>query len=137
MPVDAVEPLTIGAVSKRTGCNIETIRYYEKIGVLPKPARRGSGYRSYTDADVRRLMFVRRARELGFSIDEVRALLRLADQQEPSCDAARALAVHHLADVRRKIRDLRAIERVLAETAVRCERGEVPGCPLLELLATR
>jgi len=130
------EPLTIGALSKRTGCNIETVRYYEKIGVLPQPRRRRSGYRTYADDDVRRLTFVRRARELGFSLEEVKALLRLADEQEPSCGNARDLAVHHLAEVRRRIRDLRAIERVLAETATRCAREEGPGCPLLDLLAT-
>jgi MerR family mercuric resistance operon transcriptional regulator len=129
------EPLTIGALAKRTGCNIETIRYYEKIGVLPKAIRRDSGYRAYTDQDVKRLTFVRRSRDLGFSIEEVKALLRLADEKEPSCESARDLAIHHLGDVRRKIRDLRSIERVLADTAARCERGEVPGCPLLELLA--
>jgi MerR family transcriptional regulator, mercuric resistance operon regulatory protein len=129
------EALTIGALAKRTGCNVETIRYYEKIGVLPQPERRGSGYRSYSASDVHRLAFVRRARELGFSIDEVRTLLRLADQLEPSCEKAHGLAVTHLADVRKKIADLSAIEGVLAETAARCERGEVPGCPLLDLLS--
>jgi MerR family mercuric resistance operon transcriptional regulator len=129
-------PLTIGALSKRTGCGVETIRYYEKIGVLPTPARRGSGYRSYAVEDVRRLAFVRRARELGFSLEEVRALLRLADQQEPSCETVRELAVHHLAEVQKKITDLRAIADVLADTAARCERGEAPGCPLLDMFAT-
>jgi MerR family transcriptional regulator, mercuric resistance operon regulatory protein len=135
MSVISATPLTIGTLAKRTGCNIETIRYYEKIGVLPKATRRDSGYRAYTDQDVKRLTFIRRARELGFSIEEVKALFRLADEREPSCESARELAVHHLGDVRRKIRDLRSIERVLAETAARCERGEMRGCPLLELLA--
>ncbi len=133
--MSAIGPLTIGVLSKRTGCNIETIRYYEKIGVLPKAQRQNSGYRQYAEGDVRRLTFVRRARELGFSLEDVRALLRLADEKERSCDKARRLAVHHLRDVRQKVADLRSIERVLAATAARCKNGSVPGCPLLDLLA--
>ena len=135
MTVPLPEPMTIGALSKRAGCNIETIRYYEKIGLLPQPRRRGSGYRTYADHDVRRLTFVRRARELGFSIEEVKALRRLADEQVPSCESARELAVRHLTGVRRRISDLRAIERVLAGTAARCARDKGPGCALLDLLA--
>lgn len=131
----AAEPLSIGALSKQANCNIETIRYYEKIGLLPKPARRSSGYRTYTQADVKRLRFLRRARELGFSIDGVRALLRLADERERSCGKAHGIAVHHLTDIRKRISDLRSIERVLARTAAACRGGNIPECALLDLLA--
>jgi MerR family mercuric resistance operon transcriptional regulator len=127
--------IPIGELSQRTGCNIETIRYYERIGVLPVPLRRGR-YRAYGLSDVRRLSFVRRARELGFPIDAVRALLALADGGGASCAQALDLASQHLRDVRVKIADLRRMERVLGDTVDACEAGDTMGCPLLETLCT-
>jgi len=126
--------IAIGELSRQTGCNIETIRYYERIGLLPAPARRGR-YRDYGREDVGRLSFVRRARELGFSLDEVRALLRLAGGRDDACAEVRSLAATHLADVRRKVADLRAMERALAHSIRRCDRGETPRCPLIETLS--
>lgn len=125
--------IPIGELSRLTGCNIETIRYYERIGLLPKAARRGR-YRSFGTADVARLNFVRRARELGFTLDEIRALLRLAEDRDRPCTEAREVAVVHLTDIRTKIADLQAMESVLAETVVRCADGKTPECPLLETL---
>jgi MerR family mercuric resistance operon transcriptional regulator len=93
----------IGVLSKRTSCNIETIRYYEKAGLLPTPGRSPGGYRLYGTIHLKRLAFVRRARALGFSIDEVRALLALADHRKRPCAEARGLAATHLEDVRAKI----------------------------------
>ena len=127
--------IPIGEHSQRTGCNIETIRYYERIGVLPVPLRRGR-YRAYCPSDVRRLSFVRRARELGFPIDAVRALLALADGGVASCAQARDLASKHLRDIRLKIADLRRMEQVLGDTVAACEAGDTLGCPLLETLCT-
>jgi MerR family mercuric resistance operon transcriptional regulator len=127
--------ITIGKLSGRTACNIETIRYYERIGLLPSPERRGR-YRSYTAVDVRRLTFVRRARELGFTLDEVRALLALAATDgQSACAEVRKISATHLADVRARIADLRAMERFLAAALRQCDAGERLGCPLIETLS--
>ena len=126
--------ISIGELSKRTGCNIETIRYYERIGVLRRPARTGGGFRRYNLSDLRRLAFVRRARDLGFTLDKVRALLRLADRRERSCAAVRDLAAGHLNDVRKKIADLKKMERILRGMVLQCADGTLPNCPLIETL---
>ncbi len=125
--------IQIGELSRRTGCNIETIRYYELIGLMPAPPRRGR-YRSYGAGDVGRLGFVRRARELGFTLDEVRALLGLAAGGEASCAEVRVLASAHLGDVRARIADLKRMERVLADSVRACDAGQDPGCPLIDAL---
>ena len=129
--------IPIGEVSRRTGCNIETIRYYERIGLLPAPRRSGGRYRLYGAAeDVGRLAFVRRARELGFTLDEVRALLALAAGGGDACSGVRGLAAAHLADVRKRIADLRAMERTLVAAVRRCDAGEAPECPLIGALSS-
>ena len=126
--------LTIGALSKRTGVNIETIRFYERIGVLPKAARSAGGHRIYDRRQLMRLGFVRRSRELGFSLDEVRGLLQLVDGGRYTCAEVKAITLDHLADVRRKIADLRRLERTLADVAGKCRGGRVPDCPVIEAL---
>ncbi len=126
----------IGEVSRRTGCNIETIRYYERIGLVPKPERTASRYRIYAREDVQRLVFVRRARELGFTLDEIRDLLRLAADVPDACAEARDVAAGHLGDVRAKIADLKKMERMLALAVSQCERGERPGCPVIDALSS-
>jgi MerR family mercuric resistance operon transcriptional regulator len=125
--------IPIGELSRRTGCNIETIRYYERIGLMPAPPRKGR-YRSYGGDHVARLGFVRRARELGFTLDEVRALLGLAAGGHASCAEVRNLAASHLKDVRARIADLKRMERVLADSVRACDAGQDPGCPLVEAL---
>jgi MerR family transcriptional regulator, mercuric resistance operon regulatory protein len=127
--------LAIGELSGRTGVNIETVRYYEKIGLVPPPARTEGGHRAYENAHVARLTFIRRARELGFSLDEVRSLLKLVDGGHYSCSDVRDVTVGHLADVRKKIADLRRLERTLSEVVSRCEGGSVPECPVIEALS--
>ena len=128
--------LMIGELSQRTGCHIETIRYYERVRLLPRAQRRGR-YRTYSGADVARLHFVMRSRELGFSLDEIRALLVLCLKPDSSsCREAQRLAVGHLAAVRSRLRDLRRMESVLSETIRRCESRETPRCPLIEALST-
>ncbi len=129
----ATGAIQIGELSRRTGCNIETLRYSERIGLLPAPPRRGR-YRSYGREDVARLGFVRRARELGFTLDEVRALLGLAVGGQASCAEVRELAASHLKDVRARIADLKRMERVLADSVRACDAGRDPGCPLLDTL---
>jgi len=127
--------IAIGELSGRTGCNIETIRYYERIGLLPSPERRGR-YRSYTAVDIRRLTFVRRARELGFTLNEVRALLALsATNGHSACAEVRDISATHLADVRARIADLQVMERVLAAAIRQCDAGKQLVCPLIEALS--
>jgi len=124
----------IGSLAQRTGANVETIRYYERVGLLPAPARSAGGYRLYGIAHVKRLMFIRRARALGFSIDEVRTLLKLADERKRPCAEVRVVAEGHLEDVRTKIADLKAMERVLKDTVSRCAKGTGSHCPVIEAL---
>lgn len=123
-------------LARRTGCHLETIRYYEKIGLMPEPPRTASGYRVYDARHVSRLRFILRGRELGFAIEELRGLLRLVDRGTQTCAEVKALTEQHLDDVRAKIADLRRIEKVLAATAARCSGDEVPDCPVLESLAS-
>jgi len=128
--------IAIGALSQRTGCNIETIRYYERIGLLPKAARTDGRFRRYGVEDVTRLRFIRRARQLGFALDDVRQLLRLAAAEgEDACVETRRLATAHVAEIRAKIADLRAMQRVLSDAIRECEAGQRPACPLLEVLS--
>jgi len=134
LPVHADIP--IGELSRRTQCNIETIRYYERIGLLPKPRRRGGRFRCYDGDDVARVMFIRRARQLGFTLDDVRGLLRLAAADgEDACAEARSLAAAHVAAIRAKVADLQAMDRVLSDVISECEAGQNPTCPLIEVLS--
>ena len=128
--------LAIGALSQRTGCQVETIRYYEQVGLLPRPPRTPGGYRQYGSKHLARLAFIRRARALGFSLGEVRRLLHLADVRRRPCAEARVLAAAHLADVRAKIADLRRMEHVLADTVARCAAGTGAECALIDALSS-
>jgi MerR family mercuric resistance operon transcriptional regulator len=127
--------LQIGELARRTGCNIETIRYYEKVGVLAAPVRTEGGFRLYSADDVRRLSFIRRARELGFPLEEVRAMLRLSDERAQPCSEVKEIAIGHLADVRSKIADLRAMKAALEILVAKCEAGLPVACPLLDALS--
>lgn len=101
----------IGDLARLTNTRVETVRWYEKEGLLPKPDRTAGNYRVYADTELRRLSFIRRARDLGFSLDEVRALLDLAGDKERDCASVDVLAAAHLAEVERKIADLQALPR--------------------------
>jgi MerR family mercuric resistance operon transcriptional regulator len=124
----------IGALSKRTGCNVETIRYYERIGLMHPASRSEGGHRLYAEPAVRRLGFIRRTRQLGFTLEEVRTLLKLVDGGRYTCAQVKGITIHHLDDVRRKLSDLQKIERVLREMAAQCEGGKVPKCPVIDAL---
>jgi MerR family mercuric resistance operon transcriptional regulator len=126
--------IAIGTLSKHTGTNIETIRYYERVGLLPAPARSSGGYRVYGADHLKRLNFVRRARALGFSIEQVRTLLPLADERKRPCAEVRVVAEAHLKDVRAKIADLKKMERVLRATVAGCATGRSTHCPVIEAL---
>ncbi len=125
---------SIGSLSQRTGCNIETIRYYERIGLMPEPPRTAGGHRSYGKSHERRLGFIRRCRELGFSIEEIRVLLGLVDGGDYTCGEVKAVADRHLDDVRRKIADLKKLERTLKDVGAACDGGQVPECPIIDAL---
>jgi MerR family mercuric resistance operon transcriptional regulator len=125
----------LGTLSKHTGVNIETIRYYERIGIMPKPPRTAGGQRIYDTSHLKRLAFIRRSRELGFSLDEIRALLRLVDGGDYTCGEVHEMTLAHIADIRRKIADLRRMERVLKDMAAKCDGGDVPECPILDALS--
>ncbi|TLG71872.1 helix-turn-helix domain-containing protein [Methylocystis sp. B8] len=132
-----MRPFTIGQLAAAAGVNLETVRYYERIKLMPQPARTASGHREYEEGHVQRLVFIRRARELGFSIEQIRTLLALAEPSRSSCAEVREVAATHLDDVRAKLADLTKIEQILAETVARCSNGATPLCPLLGILGTR
>ena len=130
----SIDRVTIGRLSKRTGCNIETIRYYERIGLLPKPPRTEGGHRLYKNEHIKRLTFVRRSRELGFTLDEVKELLNLVDGGDYTCGEVLTLTAQHLNEVRQKIKDLRRLEKTLKTIVADCQGGEVPECPIVDAL---
>jgi MerR family mercuric resistance operon transcriptional regulator len=128
--------VTIGALSERTEVNIETIRYYERIGILPKPPRSAGGHRLYPEEYQRFLVFVRRARELGFSLEDVRALLRLTGDPHMACGKVKGITEKHIADIRRKVNELKRLERVLSAMVTQCRGDDTSDCPILDALAT-
>jgi MerR family copper efflux transcriptional regulator len=124
--------MTIGGLSKATGIGIDAIRFYEKTGLLPKPARRESGYREYTDEDRQRLAFVARARELEFSLDEITELLRLRTPGSDGVPKVRRLVQTKLEGLDKKIRELRQLRRALDELVSACPgTGDLDACPIL------
>lgn len=127
---------SIGELARRSGCNIETIRYYERIGILPPAERTAGRYRLFSGEDVRRLRFVRRARELEFPLDEVRSLLALSAQRHGVCAKARGLIVDRLRDVRTKIAALEAIEQMLIAAIGQCRAEGASGCTFISALAS-
>lgn len=134
MPRTTDRALRRADLARATGCNLETIRYYETAGILPPPARTDAGHRTYGAADVQRLRFVLRARELGFSLDDIRGLLGLGDGAGQTCAEVKERTEAHLAEVRAKIADLQRIEAVLSETASQCTGASVPECAVLSSL---
>ncbi len=127
------EKFPIGTLAARSGVSVETIRYYERIKLLAPPSRTRSGRRLYDHGDLRVVSFIRRARELGFSLDEVRALLQLAGQNA-SCRDVQQIALPRLDDIRAKLRDLNRMEQVLTSTLSRCSGEDVPECAILDVL---
>lgn len=126
--------LSRGTLAQRSGVNLETIRYYEKISLLPQPNRSEGGHRVYDEEDLRRLSFIRRCREMGFSLKEIRGLLSLVDGEQISCKKVKGIADEHLQDIRAKISDLKKIERTLSTLSASCSDEEVRECPIIEAL---
>ena len=125
----------IGEAARRSGVKVPTIRYYEEIDLLPSPPRTDGNRRQYDDGDLRRLAFIRHARELGFEIDAIRTLLKLQDDTEQSCAAADAIAGARLADVEQRITSLLALKAELQRMVAGCAHGKVAECRVIEILA--
>lgn len=125
---------SIGQLAERTGVNLETVRYYERIGLMPVPPRTEGGHRVYDRTHLKRLGFVRRSRELGFSMQEIRALLRLVDGGNYTCAEVRDITLEHSVEVQRKIADLRRLDQSLKEMAAKCTGDTVPECPIVDVL---
>ena len=133
MPIQE-KTLSIGLLSTQTNCKIETIRYYEKIGIFPKPPRTEGGHRIYSENHLKRLVFIRRGRELGFSLEDIRALLKLIDGGGHTCQQVEAITLHHLGNIHQKILDLKKLEKILTKISSECGGGVVPECPILDAL---
>lgn len=135
MPIS--NSLAIGELSRRTGVNIETIRYFERVGMLATPPRSEGGRRVYDHGHLRALGFIKRTRELGFSPAEVRAILALGGPGAASCGEVREIAALHLDQVRAKMADLAQIEKLLASTIERCQGDGTADCAVMDLLEER
>lgn len=127
--------MQIGDLSRETGVNIETIRYYERVGVLPKPYRQANGRRIYSPADAERLAFIRHARDLGFDLPSIRVLLALQEQPEASCEDASRIAQGQLEAVESRIVRLLSLREELTRMVRECSRGRVSECRVIEALA--
>lgn len=130
------KPLTIGVLARDSGVNLETIRFYERSGLMPAPQRSPAGYRHYQEQDIRRLRFIRRGRELGFSLEEIRSLLDLAAHPESPCESADQMVREHLDAIETRIRDLQNMRAELSKLAG-CHSGHAEHCRLLEALDDR
>jgi len=129
--------LRIGDLARLTNTKVETIRWYEKQGLIPPPDRTSGNYRAYGEAALARLSFIRRARDLGFSLDQVRALLQLASDEAGDCAEVDVLAQHHLNEIDRKIADLTALRGELSGLLTSCKGGTISRCRIIETLAPR
>jgi len=129
--------MKIGELANATATKVETVRYYEKIGLLPPPARTSANYRTYGTDHLARLSFIRRARDLGFTLEAVRELLTLSDDKAQSCDAVDGIARIHLTEIDRKVADLTALRGELGRIIGSCRHGTVADCKIIETLGPR
>ncbi len=128
-----------GEIAKLAGINIETLRYYERIGIMPEPRRLESRYRYYLDEDLKRLLFIKKAKEIGFSLKEINELLNLKVDSTSTCGDVKRLAEHKLKDVEEKIQNLMKIKKVLIKLIKQCVNEEISSnnCPILEVIENR
>ncbi len=126
--------LTIGNLAKKTGTKVQTIRYYEQIGLMPEPGRTEGGQRRYGDAELDRLAFIRHSRQLGFSLDAIRELLDLSDNPNKSCEDADAIARRQLKQVEQRMERLKALRAELKRMVHECSGGKSADCRVLEVL---
>ena len=131
-----MKPLPIGGLAHETGVKIPTIRYYESVGLMPKPARLASQRRTYDENDVKRLRFIRHARELGFDVEDIRELLKLSDSPSQSCRAVDTIARRHLDDIKSRMRRLKALEDEVSRMIRQCAKRRIANCRVIEVLAS-
>ena len=134
--MDADLRLSIGALSEQTAVNIETIRFYERLGILPAPPRSAGGHRLYNNVHKRCLIFIRRARDLGFSLKEIRILIGPGRGQHVTCANVKTITEQHIADIQLKINDLKRMKRALSGMVVHCAGDETEACPIIDALAS-
>ena len=127
--------MMIGDLAKRTGTKVNTIRFYEEIGLMPRAARTDGGRRTYGRSDLQRLSFIRHGRELGFSVDEIRSLIALSADPEQDCNAAAAIAGKHLKSVEDRIARLEALRDELKRATMSCEGGRIADCSVIDAIA--
>ncbi len=127
---------SVGELASRAGSKVETVRYYEKAGLMPAPPRTPGGHRIYSRGHLKRLVFIRKSRELGFPIEQVRELLKLIDEPSHTCGEVKALAVVQAREVERKIAELKRLRTALNQMAVKCKGGSytVDDCPIIDAL---
>lgn len=125
---------SIGDLARRAGCRVETVRYYEREGLMPDPPRSEGGHRLYHTEHMKQLTFIRRARELGFTIEQVRSLLGLADSGDFTCSDVKKMTLRHREDVKRKIADLKCLDRALAALAASCDGDSSRECAIFDAL---
>tara|TARA_R110002074_G_scaffold271959_3_gene443607 strand:+ start:346 stop:753 length:408 start_codon:yes stop_codon:yes gene_type:complete len=128
------DEITRGVLAEKSGVNIETIRYYEKIALMPNPLRSDGGHRIYNKVHLKRLQFIRRCRELGFTLQDIRELLNIVDDKTYTCDDVKNRTIAHLNDIKQKIRDLKKIEKTLKSFVSECDGGLKPKCPIIDTL---
>lgn len=128
------QAFSIGDLARRAGCRVETVRYYEREGLMPDPPRSPGGHRLYHTEQMKRLTFIRRARDLGFTIEQVRDLLALADSGNFTCADVKKMTLSHRENVRRKIADLKCLDRALAALAASCEGDKSRDCAIFDAL---
>lgn len=131
----ATKHLTIGKLAREAGCKVQTVRWYEEIGLMPEPARTPGNQRIYSQAHADRLAFIRHARELGFPVDDIRALLGMADGPDQSCEAVDSVASRNLSAVRSRIERLKGLEAELERMIAQCRGGKVQDCRIIEVLS--
>jgi len=127
---------SIGQLAKQTDCKVETIHFYEKAGIMPKPPRTEGGHRIYTSSDVKRLGFIRRSRDLGFSIEQIKELLKFIDESDHYCGEVKAMAMQQSIEVQKKIDDLLRLKKALYEVVCECKGGgySIDDCPIIDAL---
>ncbi|NOG99779.1 MAG: heavy metal-responsive transcriptional regulator [Ignavibacteriae bacterium] len=134
-----MENLKVGEIAKKVGVNIETLRYYEKIKLMPKPRRIESKYRMYDILDVQRLLFIKKAKELGFTLKEIKELLELKIESSATCGDVKIIAKHKIRDIENKITDLQKIKKILQKLVSQCVTEEISKdeCPILETIVVK
>ncbi len=127
--------MAIGKLAEQSGCSVQIVRHYEQAGLLPQPPRTGGNQRRYGEAHLQRLQFIRHARDLGFSLDDIRELVTLADKPEQSCAAVDRVAQKHLEEIERRLKQLQGMRAELQRMVRACGRGRIADCRIIETLA--